>query len=79
MTSRPRTKHCDPPDGVGDIVIAIGMALFAERRLDRAEQSMFSVWLFQKVDCAGLHRTHRRLNISLARHNNNRKVASDLE
>jgi hypothetical protein len=78
MTSRPRTKHCDPPDGVGEIVIAIGMALSAERRLDRAEHSTISVWIFQKVDCAGLHRTHRRLNISLARHNNNRKVASDL-
>jgi hypothetical protein len=44
-------------------MIAIGKNCFAEHRLDRPKQGMFAVWLFQEIDCAGLHRANSRLNI----------------
>src|SRR5258705_1944112 len=73
-----RTEGCDPPDGVGDIAVAIGADFVPERRLDRPEQSMIAVWLLQEICCARLHRANSRLNISLGGHDNDRQVVSHL-
>src|SRR5260370_17215238 len=73
-----RTEGCDPPDGVGDIAVAIGVDFVPERRLERPEQSMIAVWLLQEIACARLHRANSRLNISLGGHDNDRQVVSHL-
>jgi len=64
-----RTESRDPLDGVGDI--EIGMAFFSKRGLNRLEQSVIAVWLFQKIGGACLHRANSRLNISLSGDDNN--------
>jgi hypothetical protein len=46
----------DPPDGVGDIVVAIVLVLSRKRNLDRPEQGMIAVGLLKEVGCTGLHR-----------------------
>jgi hypothetical protein len=74
-----RTESGDPPRGVGDIEFMIGAVFPGKHRLDRPEQGMIAVRLFQKVGCARLHRANGRLDIALTGHDNHREVGSHLE
>ena len=63
-------------DGVGDIAIARGALFFLKCRLDRREQGIIAVRLFQEIACARFHRTNGRLDVALGGNDNDRQIAS---